>query len=79
MSDYVKLMSILIVTQERLINELQELVTVTAKRGDVDKHLERVINLTTEVHKLNVAMEEEGKKIDDNYRTYISELGLSPS
>lgn len=75
MSEYVKLMSSLIVTQERLIEELQELVTITAKRGDVDKNLERIIDLTTEVHKINEAMEVERIKVNSSY----VELGLSPS
>ena len=74
MSEYVKLMSSLIVTQERLIEELQELVTVTAKRGDVDKNLERIIDLTTEVHKINEAMDEERKNINKEYQQAISGL-----
>lgn len=74
MSEYVKLMSSLILTQERLIEELQELVTITAKRGDVDKNLERIIDLTTEVHKINEAMDEERKKINKEYQQALTGL-----
>lgn len=74
MSEYVKLMSSLIVTQERLIEELQELVTVTAKRGDVDKHLVRIVELTTAVHKINEAMDEERSRINKEYQQAICGL-----
>ena len=74
MSEYVKLMSSLIVTQERLIEELQELVTITAKRGDVDKNLVRIVELTTAVHKINEAMDEERSRINKEYQQAISGL-----